>query len=356
MENSQRERNMVKIIGIVTGIYCVLMLGAVLWTMYGPFTGTNFTAVVEIKANNEPHLLHERYFLSPYFVHASLSISVRNLPTNLLKNGQPVECPYRVLERTKFGSSVLEGKDCRAVGNYQSAPESPSTRISEDMAITYVRSYPAVQAFIREIEDTYKDNRRVSFKVTETPDKQYFIVTVAESDDINETPWNQYQVKKDGSEILVVNTLTSELQPLEKPTVLAPKPQAKVPADFSVSYYESGGMAIWSAELLVTSTGALYKVNDGSVRTEQYFTFSQTEIEALHQALKDNRFSEIKTYTEMVYDRGGSSITYTVNNQTSFKSNSGIHFIKKDGSEFRFAAVEKMLIGLIKKYDQKNLQ
>lgn len=91
------------------------------------------------------------------------------------------------------------------------SPLTAPTEISENTAITHVRTLPEVQEFIATVEGKYKDNRRVSFRVDEA-NKEYYLVTVAESDEIKETTWKIFQVKKDGSEILVVNSVTGELE------------------------------------------------------------------------------------------------------------------------------------------------
>lgn len=83
-------------------------------------------------------------------------------------------------------------------------------KISEDKAIDYVRNLPEVKNFIAQVENTHQGKRQVSFHLSENENKQYFVVTVAESDKFKETTWKIFQVKKDGSEILVVNSLTGE--------------------------------------------------------------------------------------------------------------------------------------------------
>ena len=89
----------------------------------------------------------------------------------------------------------------------------PTTMISQDRAIDQVRLLPEVQGFVTVVEAAHKDMRRVSYRVEKTTDGQSYIVTVAESDDAKETAWKRFHVKTDGSEILVENNVTGELEP-----------------------------------------------------------------------------------------------------------------------------------------------
>ncbi len=221
-----------------------------------------------------------------------------------------------------------------------------TAEISEDTAITRVRTLPEVQEFIAAVEDKYKDNRHVSFQVDEADNKEYFSVIVAETDDIKKTTWKIFQVKKDGSEILVINSVTGELEPIIEKTKIAPKKANKitVPADFSVRYDVSGGMLPTGSTLTVTTTGALYEEYGAEgFHDEKYFALNSSKIEALYQALQTNKFSTIKTRKEMVYDRGGDSITYTANGTTITKSSGGTSFIEAGDSQKRYQAIVDML-------------
>lgn len=210
MSYTYTQNKLIKIIVGVTIIYCVLMAAAIAWTLYGPIPGIGFEAVVEINEKSGTRLRHNRYFLSPYFSNASLAIPVRNLPAQLARNGMRVVCSYRTVERDKFRNAVLDGADCKAIGDsYQQS----NSMISQDTAIDQVRFLPEVQAFVAAVEAAHKDLRRVNYRVEDELRDGFYVVVVSESDEEKDTPWKLFHVKVDGSEILVENSVTGELEP-----------------------------------------------------------------------------------------------------------------------------------------------
>lgn len=199
MEFNIRKEKFVRIIGIASLMYCALMLLAIVWTWYGPISGTSFEAVIEANSKGTLSLRHNRYFLSPYFVKASLAIPVRNLPPSLDQSGIRVECPYRVLERDKYQATVLDGADCVAI----------EPRDTATTKIEAVRTLPMVQEFIKDVEEA-KNGRRVSFRIEDAELAKDEVVVVSETDDNKETVWRRFLVQ--GQTVTVENPLTGEFE------------------------------------------------------------------------------------------------------------------------------------------------
>ena len=210
-------------------------------------------------------------------------------------------------------------------------------------AIAKIQALPEVQEFIATVEEKYNDSRRVSFQVREADNKEYFVVTVAESDEIKETTWKIFQVKKDGSEILVVNSVTGELDFLI----------SNDPSDFSITYEIYDYENFSHNTLVVTSTGAWYKVRGMGSYEDYFFPLNTNQVQILLKTFADNQFSSIKTHSKDVSDRGGTAITYQANGITIIKSDNSTSFINTDGSHLRYAAIVKVLNGIIEQYDQK---
>lgn len=101
------------------------------------------------------------------------------------------------------------------------------------------------------------------------------------------------------------------------------------PAKLLISYYEGGGMVYYSENLNISEDSCVYTINDGGTISKVYFTMTPAELDRLYKVFTDNDFSNIKTYEQMVYDRGGESISLSWG-QGKFASisNGGMTFIK----------------------------
>jgi len=113
METLKKNKKLYRNLGIVAVVYCILMLLATLWTVYGPLPGMSLSGTIELREGSELGLRHTRYFLSPHLSRASLNLEIKNLPPNLLDEGKKIICPYRILEKNESGK-VLDGKECSA--------------------------------------------------------------------------------------------------------------------------------------------------------------------------------------------------------------------------------------------------
>lgn len=101
------------------------------------------------------------------------------------------------------------------------------------------------------------------------------------------------------------------------------------PAKLLISYNDGGGMVYYSENLNISEDSCVYTINDGGTISKVYFTMTPAELDRLYKVFTDNDFSNIKTYEEMVYDRGGESISLSWGQgKYASISNGGMTFIK----------------------------
>lgn len=106
------------------------------------------------------------------------------------------------------------------------------------------------------------------------------------------------------------------------------------PADITFSYSQSGGMMYYSENIYISKDSCFYKINDGGAITRVDFKLSDSELDKLYAVFSDNRFDEIDTYEEKVYDRGGESISLSWKPGKHAKvSNSGMNFVESSWSK-----------------------
>lgn len=209
MENTQTQKIILKILFGFTAIYAILMFVSVLWTLYGPIPGMRFKAVVDLDGDGkEPgiYLRYNRYFLSPYISRAYLIQPVVNLPPELAQAERQVTCTYKIALGNNDDKRALDGSGCVA-----SDLTEFNNLISSDIAITHVRSLPEVREFIVAVEKQ-SSNRRVSYRIDESTNIEYYTVIVAETDDTKETIWKRFLVNKKSAQILVEDPLTGEFE------------------------------------------------------------------------------------------------------------------------------------------------
>ena len=129
-----------------------------------------------------------------------------NLPPELAQAEKQVTCTYKIAIGKKDDKRVLDGSSCVASDFTEF-----DNLISSDTAISHVSNLPEVQEFIAAVEKGSSD-RRVSYRIDETGDSEYYIVVVAETDDTKETVWKRFFVNKKNAQILLENSLTGELE------------------------------------------------------------------------------------------------------------------------------------------------
>ena len=103
----------------------------------------------------------------------------------------------------------------------------------------------------------------------------------------------------------------------------------KRPDRLSISLGLSGGMLYYSEDLYISSDSCYYFVNDGGAISKFYFKISSDDFDKLYKVFTDNRFDEIKTHEEMIYDRGGEFLRLSWGKGKYCEiSNSGMSVIK----------------------------
>jgi hypothetical protein len=81
-------------------------------------------------------------------------------------------------------------------------------------------------------------------------------------------------------------------------------------------------------------------------RNKTYFNVSNRELDELYKVFYDNEFGNILTFEEMVYDRGGNSVSISWKGERINVSNSGISFIEKKWQK-EYSAIVSALKDLI---------
>jgi hypothetical protein len=93
-----------------------------------------------------------------------------------------------------------------------------------------------------------------------------------------------------------------------------------MPADFSVTVSQSGGMLPISSEATYSLAECRFHQRDQThgqlVETEARFTLPEQTLRTLYQKLIDGHFDNIGTHQEVIYDRGGWQVTVTAAGKT----------------------------------------
>lgn len=126
----------------------------------------------------------------------------------------------------------------------------------------------------------------------------------------------------------------------------SPLPSTR-PADIVFRYHVDGGMMYYSEELFISGDSCYYKINDGGAESKIYFRMTAAQLDKLYGVFRENRFDEIETYEEKVYDRGGNSISLSWGRSKYCNvSSSGMTFIDKSwNSEWSacLSAIDKII-------------
>lgn len=108
----------------------------------------------------------------------------------------------------------------------------------------------------------------------------------------------------------------------------------KRPDNITFSYSQSGGMMYYSENIYISKDSCFYKINDGGAISRVDFKLSDSELDKLYAVFRDNRFDEIDTFEEKVFDRGGESIYLSWKPGKYAKiSNSGMSFVQSSWSK-----------------------
>ncbi len=107
----------------------------------------------------------------------------------------------------------------------------------------------------------------------------------------------------------------------------------KRPVDVMFTYSESGGMLPVGKNYFVSADSSFANYYIYDAKNKVYFHVSPEELDKLYKVFYENDFGKIKTFEEMVYDRGGNTVSISWKDERLSKSNSGISFIEKEWQE-----------------------
>ncbi len=106
----------------------------------------------------------------------------------------------------------------------------------------------------------------------------------------------------------------------------APK---EMPDDFTISYQFSGGMSPTYKTITIKIGECKFKsrMNDDDQPLEYSFQLKRDDLVPLYNDLRAINAFTLKSKKQKVYDRGGVSISYTINKKIFHVSNSGMSFV-----------------------------
>ena len=107
----------------------------------------------------------------------------------------------------------------------------------------------------------------------------------------------------------------------------------KRPKDVVFNYNEDGGMLPVGKNYFISADSSFANYYMYDARNKIYFNVSTEELDELYNIFYKNDFDKIKTFEEMVYDRGGNKVSISWKGEKIYKSNTGISFIEKEWQE-----------------------
>lgn len=108
-----------------------------------------------------------------------------------------------------------------------------------------------------------------------------------------------------------------------------PLPDAR-PQKLTIGLSMGGGMLYYGENLYISEDSCTYEVNDGGAKTKVKFKMTPAELDNLYKVFTDNNFDRIKIKEEMVYDRGGESISINwAGGKHAGISDAGMSFVKE---------------------------
>jgi hypothetical protein len=115
------------------------------------------------------------------------------------------------------------------------------------------------------------------------------------------------------------------------------------PEKIIITWYDGGGMLPEGEDIYISEDSCVWTQWQDQSERRLKFMMKKEEIRNLYQVFLDNDFDQIDILEEQeVYDRGGTSISVSVDGKHFGKSNSGMSFVK-EGSWDEYAAVENAI-------------
>lgn len=105
------------------------------------------------------------------------------------------------------------------------------------------------------------------------------------------------------------------------------------PQDFQITVSEDGGMLPYSRNVTLSGTQSEDETFIDGFDVMILFQADQTELDMVYEAVQDNRFTQIRTREEEVYDRGGSSIGVRLDSDYYDVADSGMSFVRASWQE-----------------------
>ena len=104
-------------------------------------------------------------------------------------------------------------------------------------------------------------------------------------------------------------------------------PEAR-PEQFTLHFTSGGGMTPLSEQLQLSESDSFYGYFYSGVNVQIHFEVDGAGLDGLYQTVRDNRFDQIESREELVYDRGGESVTIQFGSESYQVADAGIRFVK----------------------------
>ncbi len=100
------------------------------------------------------------------------------------------------------------------------------------------------------------------------------------------------------------------------------------PFDMQIGYSFNGGMMMVGENISISTAESSQRIFNHLATIKVHYQLSEAELDALYATFRENKIDRIKSTEEMVYDRGGDSVSISFGEERYRASDSGINFIK----------------------------
>ena len=129
-----------------------------------------------------------------------------------------------------------------------------------------------------------------------------------------------------------------------------------VPKDFRVILRDGGGMVRQGATYFLSKDSSFAEMWEGDANNKVYFKTSMDDLKNLYNIMLQYDFHAVEMYEEMVYDRGGTTISVRADGESYEKIDGGMSFIEESWRD-EFQKVEdeirKIVAGNLKKLEKE---
>ncbi|MCP4415199.1 MAG: hypothetical protein GY805_01160 [Chloroflexi bacterium] len=99
------------------------------------------------------------------------------------------------------------------------------------------------------------------------------------------------------------------------------------PSDVRISYSFNGGMMNYGENISISADESWRRISNEMVRFEVHYQLAEAELDALYATFRENKIDRIRSREEMVYDRGGDSVSISYGEELYRASDSGLNFV-----------------------------